>query len=245
VTALLAFEWRRMRSLAANRAMLAGMVGLAVVADLAVAGKALDTAGAAFHLVQRDLPVRWLLAAAIGAQGFGHDFRHGTIRPTLLALPRRGRLLAGRALAAALAGTGAALVATAASLAVLLAVARWERAALGDPALWRSLGYGAVTVGLVAALAVGVSALTRGAGLPVVLLGLWAGLLEPLLAGVLGGGVAGLLPFLSMLQLTAPGGDALGLGPAGPASAAVFPLCLAATLAAAGAALARRDATLS
>jgi ABC-type Fe3+/spermidine/putrescine transport system ATPase subunit len=97
---------------------------------------------------------------------------------------------------------------------------------------------------LAAALAVGVSAITRGAGLAVVLLGLWAGLLEPLAAGVLGGGVAGALPFLSMLQLTHPAGDALGLAPAGPASAAVFPLCLAATLAAAGVALARRDATL-
>jgi len=245
VTTLLAFEWRRMRSLAANRALLAGMVGLAVVADLAVAGKPLDTDGAALHLVQRDLPVRWLLAAALGAQGFGHDFRYGTIRPTLLAFPRRGRLLAGRALAAALAGTGAALAATAASLAVLLVLARWEPGTLADPALWRSLAYGAVTVGLVAALAVGVSAITRGAGLPVVLLGLWAGLLEPLAAGVLGGGVAGALPFLSMLQLTHPGGDALGMAPAGPASAAVFPLCLAATLAAAGVALARRDATPS
>ena len=78
-----------------------------------------------------------------------------------------------------------------------------------------------------------------------VLLALWAGLLEPLLVGVLGGGVAGFLPFLSMLQLSTPGGDALGLGAAGPPSAVVFPLCLAATLAAAAVALGRRDATLS
>jgi hypothetical protein len=42
-----------------------------------------------------------------------------------------------------------------------------------------------------------------------------------------------------------PGGDALGLGAAGPPSAVVFPLCLAATLATAAVALGRRDATLS
>jgi ABC-2 type transport system permease protein len=245
VTALLRFEWRRMRSLAANRAMLAAMVGLALLADLAVAGKPLDSDGAALQLVQRDLAVRWLLAAALGAQGFGHDVRYGTIRPTLLAFPRRGRLLAGRALAAALAGTGAALVATTASLALLLVLARWDRAALADPALWRSLALGAVTAGLVAAMAAGLAAITGGAGVAVVLLVLWAGVLEPLVVGVLGGGAAAFLPFLSMLQLTAPGGDALGLGAPGPLSGAVFPLCLAAVLAVAAAVLERRDATLS
>ena len=109
-------------------------------------------------------------------------------------------------------------------------------------ALWRSLGYGAVTVGLVAAAAAGVSALTRGTGMTVTLLALWAGILEPLVAAVAGGG-AGLLPFLSMLQLAAWSGDALDLGAAGPLSAVVFPLCLAAVLAAAAVVFARRDAT--
>jgi hypothetical protein len=245
MTALLRFEWRRMRSLAVNRVALAAMVGFALLADLAVAGKPLDVEGAALQVVQRDLVLRWLLAAAIGAQGFGQDFRYGTIRPTLLAFPRRGRLLAGRALAAGLAGTGAALVTSALSMALLLGLTRWDRDLPADPGLWWSLASGAVTVGLVAAMAVGLAALVRGAGLPVVLLALWAGLLEPLLVGVLGGGVAGFLPFLSMLQLSAPGGDALGLGAAGPPSAVVFPLCLAATLAAAAVALGRRDATLS
>jgi hypothetical protein len=69
MTALLRFEWRRMRSLAANRAALAAVVGFALLADLVVVGKPLDTEGAALQVVQRDLAVRWLLAAAIGAQG--------------------------------------------------------------------------------------------------------------------------------------------------------------------------------
>jgi ABC-2 type transport system permease protein len=241
MTGLLGFEWRRLRSLRGNRALLAAVVAFALVADLTAAGKRLDAESAVFHLVQRDLVVRWL-AAAIGAQGFGHEFRYGTIRPTLLGFPRRGRLLAGKTAAAALAGTAGALLASAVSFAFLLALARWDRSLLADPRLWRSLTYGAATVGLVAALASGLAALTRGTGLPVVLLALWAGILEPLVVGVLGGG-AGLLPFLSMLQLAAYSGDALGLGPAGPLSAAVFPLCLAATLAAATASLTRRDAT--
>jgi ABC-2 type transport system permease protein len=243
MTWLLRFEWRRLRSLRGNWAMLAGVVAFALLADLAAAGRPLDAEGAVFHLVQRDLPVRWLLAAAVGAQAFGHDFRYGTIRPTLLAFPRRGRLLAGRAAAAALAGTAVALLASAGSFALLLAVTSWDRGLLADPQLWRSLAFGAVSAGLVAALAVGLGALVRGAGLAVVLVALWAGVLEPLAAVALGGGAVALLPFLSMLQLAAYSGDALGTGATGPLSAAVFPLCLAATLAAAAAALARRDAT--
>jgi hypothetical protein len=78
----------------------------------------------------------------------------------------------------------------------------------------------------------------------VVLLALWAGILEPLAAAVLGGG-AGLLPFLSMLQLAAYSGEAVDLGATGPLAAVVFPLCLAAVLVAAAAAFARRDATAS
>jgi ABC-2 type transport system permease protein len=244
VTALLGYEWRRLRSLRSNRALLAVVVLAAVLADLSAAGRPLDAEGVAFHVVQRDLALRWLVAAAAGAQAFGHEFRYGTIRPTLVAFPRRGRLLAGKTAAAALAGTAGALLASAASLALLAVLARWEPGVLADPRLWRSLGYGAVTVGLVAAAAAGVSALTRGTGLTVTLLALWAGILEPLVAAAAGGG-AGLLPFLSMLQLAAWSGDALDLGAAGPLSAVVFPLCLAAILGVAALVLSRRDATPS
>ena len=242
MTALLSYEWRRMRSLGSDRALLAGVVAFALLADLAAAGKPLDAEGVVFHVVQRDLAVRWLAAAAIGAQAFGHEFRYGTIRPTLLGFPRRGRLLAGKVAAAALAGTAGALLASAASFALLLALTRWDGSLFGDPRLWRSLAYGAVTVGLVAALAAGLGALTRGTGLPVVLLALWAGILEPLAAAVLGGG-AGLLPFLSMLQLAAYSGETVDLGATGPLSAVVFPLGLAVVLVAAAAVFARRDAT--
>jgi ABC-2 type transport system permease protein len=244
MTGLLRYEWRRLRSLPGNRALLAAVVGFALLADLAAAGRPLDAEGVVFHVVQRDLAVRWLTAAAVGAQAFGHEFRYGTIRPALLGFPRRHRLLAGKAAAAALAGTAGALLASAASLALLLVLTSWDRDLFADPRLWRSLALGAVTVGLVAAMAAGLGAITRGTGLTVVVLALWAGILEPLAAAVLGGG-AGLLPFLSMLQLAAFSGEAVDLGPAGPLSLLVFPSCLAVVLAAAGRVFARRDATSS
>jgi len=241
MTGLSRYEWRRLRSLPGNRALLAAVVGFALLADLTAAGKPLDAEGVVFHVVQRDLAVRWLAATAVGAQAFGHEFRYGTIRPTLLGFPRRHRLLAGKAAAAALAGTAGALLASAASLALLLVLTRWDRSLFADPRLWRSLAFGAVMVGLVAAMAAGLGALTRGTGLPVVLLALWAGIVEPLVAAVLGGG-AGLLPFLSMLQLAAYSGEAVDLGAASPRSPLVFPSCLAAVLVAAGVVVARRDA---
>ena len=120
MTPLLVYEWRRLRSLPSNRALLAVVVVVAVLADLSAAGKPLDAEGVVFHVVQRDLAVRWLVAAAVGAQAFGHEFRYGTIRPTLVAFPRRGRLLAGKTAAAALAGTAGALLASATSLALLV-----------------------------------------------------------------------------------------------------------------------------
>ena len=131
-----------------------------------------------------------------------------------------------------------------ASFALLLALTRWDGRLFADPRLWRSLVYGAVTVGQVAALGAGLGALTRGTGVPVVLLALWAGILEPLVVAALGMG-AGLLPFLSMLQLAAYAGESLVLGATGPLSVVVFPLCLAVGIVAGARGFARRDTTTS
>jgi ABC-2 type transport system permease protein len=246
---LLAFEWRRMRSLRETWVLLALLVGFALVADLAVGvGKfrqQLDAEDVAFHVVQRDHIVRWLVAAAIGAQAFGHDFRYGTIRPTLLAFPRRGQLLAGKVMAASLAGAAAALAASAASIALLLVLTSWDASLFTDPRLWRSIALGIVATGLVAALAAALAALTRSSGLPVVMIVLWAGVVEPLTVVGLGGGAARVLPFLSLLQLTAYSPLSQDLGSPGPLAWAVFPLSLATVLTTAAVALSRRDATTS
>jgi hypothetical protein len=85
----------------------------------------------------------------------------------------------------------------------------------------------------------------RGSGLPVVLIVLWAGVVEPLTVVGLGGGAAPLLPFLSLVQLTAYAPVSQDLGAPGPLAWVVFPLSLAATLATARLVLTKRDATTS
>jgi ABC-2 type transport system permease protein len=249
MTRLLAFEWRRMRSLRDTWVLLWLVVGFALLADLAVGlGKfkqPVDAEGLTFYVVQRDLIIRWLVAAAIGAQAFGLDFRYGTIRPTLLAFPRRGQLLAGKVIATALLSAAAALAASAASIALLLVLTSWDESVFADPRLWRSVALGIVTTGLVAALAVALAALTRSSGLPVVVIVLWAGVVEPLTVVGLGGGVAGVLPFLSLVQLTAYSPVSQDLGSPGPLVWVVFPLYLAAILATAVITFAKRDAATS
>jgi ABC-2 type transport system permease protein len=227
--------------------LLALAVGFALLADLAVGlgrfREPLDAEDLAVHVVQRDLMVRWLVAAAIGAQAFGHDFRYGTIRPTLLAFPRRGQVLAGKVTATSLLSAAAAVAASAASIVLLPVLTGWDGGVFADPRLWRSIALGIVSAGLVAALAVGLAALARGSGLPVVMIVLWAGVVEPLLVVGLGGGAARVLPFLSLLQLTAYSPLFQDLGSAGPLAWAVFPLYLAAVLTTATIVLAKRDAT--
>jgi hypothetical protein len=121
----------------------------------------------------------------------------------------------------------------------------WDRSLFADPRLWRSVALGIVTTGLVAALAVGLAALARGSGLPVVLIVLWAGVVEPLTVVGLGGGAARVLPFLSLVQLTAYTPISQDLGAPGPLAWVAFPLSLAAILTMAVILLARRDAATS
>ena len=59
-----------------------------------------------------------VFAALLGAMSITAEFRTGTIRPTLLATPRRGRVLAAKAVTAAAAGTVMGAVASAWTIAV-------------------------------------------------------------------------------------------------------------------------------
>lgn len=104
-----------------------------------------------------------LFAGLTGALSFTAEIRFGTIRPTLLTTPRRGRVIAAKSLASSVAGFAFGLVATgAAAVAGQIALAaRGLDASLdvGDYALL--IGGGAVAAALWAMLGLGVGALIR------------------------------------------------------------------------------------
>jgi ABC-2 type transport system permease protein len=98
-----------------------------------------------------------LFAALLGAMSFTGEFRHGTIRPTLLVTPRRSRVVAAKLLASVLIGTAfgvlAAAVSAGAATAALAArgidiqVQAGDYAVLllgsgGAAALWAAIGVG-------------------------------------------------------------------------------------------------------
>lgn len=126
-----------------------------------------------------------LFASLLGALSISGEIRHGTIRPTLLASPRRRRVLAAKTIVSAAGGLGVGLLAEALALALEAAglAARGVTVELtaGDGA--QLLAGGALAAGLFAAIGVGVGALVRSQVATVVGLCVWLLFVEPLMLG--------------------------------------------------------------
>jgi ABC-2 type transport system permease protein len=183
-----------------------------------------------------------LFAALLGALSFTSEIRHGTIRPTFLASPRRARVVAAKVWVSALLGAGFGFAGSALAAAVGAAALGVRgvdvQLAASDYALL--VAGGAAAGALWAAIGVGVGAVVRNQVPTVIGICAWTLFVE----GLLVGDVAG----VGDIGRFAPG--ALGMAASGqppesllaPAPALVL-LCLYALAAAAGGALAtaRRD----
>jgi ABC-type transport system involved in multi-copper enzyme maturation permease subunit len=166
-----------------------GLVLLAVVLHSLLPAEALASRDNQLTILGRGEFLGTLFAALLGALSITTEIRHGTIRPTFLVTPRRGRVVWAKVVANLLVSAGFGLVAGAAAIAAGLAAfgARGIDVGLdgGDYAL---LVAGSVTAAaLWAVIGVGVGSLIRHQVPTVVGICAWLLFVEGLLAGDLVG----------------------------------------------------------
>jgi ABC-type transport system involved in multi-copper enzyme maturation permease subunit len=204
MTALLRAEWLKQRSIPTGRALALAMLALSLFAVL-LHGLSLPAGGIDSHSEQLTNIFAWgelfgaLFAALLGAISITGEFRHGTIRSTLLITPRRERVIVAKIVVAMLLGAGFGLVATAigAAIGTVALDSRSIDVQLrhGDYALL--LVGGALAAALWAGIGVGIGAIVRHQVPAIAGLCIWVLFIENLLvafvpdAGRLGPGAAG------------------------------------------------------
>ncbi|MBA3263510.1 MAG: ABC transporter permease subunit [Thermoleophilaceae bacterium] len=160
-------ELLKQRSTTTSVGLLAGMLGLVLFAVLlhGLGLPAENVGGSSEQLMVfgRGEFLGALFAALVGALSITSEFRHGTIRPTLLVTPRRGRVVAAKVWVSAFIGAGFGLAASALAAGVGTA-ALWVRGIDiqldgGDYALL--LAGGPAAAALWAAIGVGLGAVLR------------------------------------------------------------------------------------
>jgi ABC-type transport system involved in multi-copper enzyme maturation permease subunit len=182
-------ELLKQRSNPTNRGLLLGMLGLVLFAILlhgvGLAPEHLDSRSEQLMVFGRGEFLGALFAALLGAMSVTSEFRHGTIRPTFLVTPRRGRVVAAKVVVSMLAGAAFGLAASALAVGAGAAALGPRDVDLrldgGDIAL---LVAGAAAAGaLWAAIGVGVGAVVRSQVPAVVGIAAWLLFVEGVLAG--------------------------------------------------------------
>ena len=126
-----------------------------------------------------------LFAGLVGAISITGEIRHGTIRPTFLAAPKRRRVIAAKVAVGALAGVAVGLLAEGLTAAVEAAglAARGIDVRLEPADYVQLLAGGAFAAALFAAIGVGVGAVVRNQVPALVGLCVWLLFIEPILLG--------------------------------------------------------------
>jgi ABC-2 type transport system permease protein len=189
VRAQLRSELLKQRTTRTNLLLLLWMVGLlALVVLLHVFGFSVETLTRddnQLKIVGLGTSIGALFASMLGAMSITGEIRHGTIRPTFLATPRRARVIAAKVAASAFAGVGVGLLAEALTAGVEAAglAARGVDVELSAGDYTRLLAGGAVAGAFFAAIGVGVGAVVRNQVAAVVGLCVWLLFIEPILIG--------------------------------------------------------------
>ena len=184
-------ELRKMRSTRTNLGLLAGMIALILLTVLVnglAAGIDLHTHDNQHALVSVGTSGA-LFAALIGVMAITSEFRHGTIRPTFVVTPHRGRVIAAKVIASLLMGIAFGALAIALSFGIgyaILAGKGIDFALDANHVLLLVLGSLGMTA-LWAALGVGIGAVVKNQVLAVVGLILWVMLVDTLLRGLVPG----------------------------------------------------------
>jgi ABC-2 type transport system permease protein len=156
-----------------------------------------------------------LIAAVLGSIVANGEFRHSTATLTYLATPRRGRVLAAKAVAAisvgALFGLVAGIIATGVGL--IFVSAHGDRIALSAGTLTGHVAGAVAGAALLAALGVAVGSLVRSQLATVIGIFVWAIIIE----SVIGGLYTSVRPYLPYTAATTLAGSRLGNAAFGPA----------------------------
>ena len=214
-------ELLKVRTTRTTRTLLAAMAGLVllVVSLHAFTLKAADLSQAANqpHVFGWGTTIGGLFAALFGAIAVTAEFRHGTIRPTLLVTPDRRRVTAAKATVAVIVGLAVGLLA--AALVAVIGSAEFAIRGIsvtltaGDFA--QLIGGGAVAAALWAVIGTGLGTVLRGQVGTVVGLCVWLLLIENILIGntpvaakyapgASAGALAGMIPDAGSAKLLSP-----------------------------------------
>jgi ABC-2 type transport system permease protein len=177
----------------------------------------ISTADGQLKVVGWGTSVAALFASLLGAMSITAEIRHGTIRPTFLATPRRGRVIAAKLIASALTGVAVGLLAEGLTAAIEAAglVARGVHVQLTASDYLQLLAGGATAGALFAAVGVGLGAIVRQQVGAVLGLCVWLLLIETTLIGNIpsagkyapgaaAGAIAGAIQTQSASKLVAP-----------------------------------------
>ena len=193
MTALVHSELLKQRSTRTTLSLFVAMIGLVLLAVLlhgfGLRAEALGDRHVQLMVLGRGELLGVLFAALLGAMSITAEIRHGTIRPTFLFSPRRGRVVAAKVVVSVLVGAGFGLVAGAVATAAGTAALRARGIDLqldgSDDAL---LVFGsAAAATLWAAIGVGLGALVRHQVPTLIGICAWLLFVEGLLAEATGG----------------------------------------------------------